>query len=279
MEPIKAIHDSFWNKDDSFQNEAEMFRNIVCTDISRNRTSIPSTFHFGVNAHRAGYQAAGDSKANINADLNSPSIAVRGCLIDSITAICGGVLPTVYFDDFQAFKREQEKTHRWTQLSMLMVSMFKSQPDNEDWPEVYWRTVIGNVSAAGKPVTSDFAFYFRCFLAAIEAYIESNSQQEFNERIPSEVSSCARQFITAVKANWSRRVLFATKRGYIGLAPPKTAQGDLICVIFGTVTPFILKKSLDADKEAYTLVGECYIHGLMKGEGLKLGEEQEIVLV
>ena len=36
MEPIKAIHDSFWNKDDSFRNEAEMFRNIVCTGISRN---------------------------------------------------------------------------------------------------------------------------------------------------------------------------------------------------------------------------------------------------
>jgi hypothetical protein len=36
MRSIKAIYDSFWNKDDSFQNEAEMFRNIVCTGISRN---------------------------------------------------------------------------------------------------------------------------------------------------------------------------------------------------------------------------------------------------
>jgi len=34
MEPIKAIHDLFWNKDDSFRNEAEMFRNIVCTSRS-----------------------------------------------------------------------------------------------------------------------------------------------------------------------------------------------------------------------------------------------------
>jgi len=40
MEPIKAIHDSFWNKDDSFRNEAEMFRNIVCTGISRNSSYI-----------------------------------------------------------------------------------------------------------------------------------------------------------------------------------------------------------------------------------------------
>ena len=40
MEPIKAIYDSFWNKDDSFRNEAEMFRNIVCTGISRNRYGV-----------------------------------------------------------------------------------------------------------------------------------------------------------------------------------------------------------------------------------------------
>ena len=39
MKPIKAIHDSFWNKDDSFRNEAEMFRNIVSTGISRNSGS------------------------------------------------------------------------------------------------------------------------------------------------------------------------------------------------------------------------------------------------
>src|SRR6266702_2165379 len=28
MKPIKGIYDSFWNKDDSFRNEVEMFRNI-----------------------------------------------------------------------------------------------------------------------------------------------------------------------------------------------------------------------------------------------------------
>jgi len=47
MEPIKAIHDSFWNKDDSFQNEAEMFRNIVCTDISRNSNYQAVRNNFG----------------------------------------------------------------------------------------------------------------------------------------------------------------------------------------------------------------------------------------
>ena len=40
MRLIKAIYDLFWNKDDLFQNEAEMFRNIICTGISRNSISI-----------------------------------------------------------------------------------------------------------------------------------------------------------------------------------------------------------------------------------------------
>lgn len=36
MKLIKVIHHLFWNKDDSFRSEAEMFRKIACTGTSRN---------------------------------------------------------------------------------------------------------------------------------------------------------------------------------------------------------------------------------------------------
>ena len=50
MRSIKAIYDLFWNKDDLFQNEAEMFRNIVCTGISRN---TKSSFYSSLISHLA----------------------------------------------------------------------------------------------------------------------------------------------------------------------------------------------------------------------------------
>ena len=37
--------------------------------------------------------------------------------------------------------------------------------------------------------------------------------------------------------------------------------------------------SLTEEKRDYALVGECYIHGLMNGEGLSMGEVEEVELV
>jgi hypothetical protein len=77
-----------------------------------------------------------------------------------------------------------------------------------------------------------------------------------------------------------------------------TQPSDLICILFGGQTPFILRKVEDVpailSKRAETweeislcrLIGECYIHGIMDGEAyeeFKRGEsdaqEQKFVLM
>ncbi|PMD39548.1 hypothetical protein L207DRAFT_460231 [Hyaloscypha variabilis F] len=64
------------------------------------------------------------------------------------------------------------------------------------------------------------------------------------------------------------RRFFVTERGFLGLGPGTAEVGDLVCVIFGGKTPFILRKVSDH----YKLIGESYIHGLMDGEVIKLWE-------
>ncbi len=48
--------------------------------------------------------------------------------------------------------------------------------------------------------------------------------------------------------------------------PEGTQEGDMVCVVFGAKTPFILRKQEDN----YVLVGECYMHGLMNGQALEM---------
>jgi hypothetical protein len=55
-----------------------------------------------------------------------------------------------------------------------------------------------------------------------------------------------------------------TKDRRIGLAPITAREGDLVCLVLGGEVPFVLRCSDDE----YELVGECYVHGLMDGEGL-----------
>jgi hypothetical protein len=71
------------------------------------------------------------------------------------------------------------------------------------------------------------------------------------------------------------RTLIVTKKGYIGLGPPDTQSGDLVCVFQGGNAPFVLRK---IDGPYYQLFGDSYIHGIMAGESVraaKLGDIKE----
>lgn len=59
-----------------------------------------------------------------------------------------------------------------------------------------------------------------------------------------------------------RRIIIRTKKGYIGLAPGTTNQGDTVALLEGGRLPFILHRK----GERWSIVGDCYIHGLMNGE-------------
>lgn len=56
-----------------------------------------------------------------------------------------------------------------------------------------------------------------------------------------------------------------TEEGRFGQVRSQARNGDLIYVILGAELPFVLRPT---GKGTYTLIGECYIHGLMAGEAL-----------
>lgn len=75
----------------------------------------------------------------------------------------------------------------------------------------------------------------------------------------------------------NKAVPCTTAKGYIGLIPGSAKQGDLICILHGSKSPFVLRKiksqKLDEgwDKEdLFSLIGEAYIHGVMHGEAMNL---------
>lgn len=60
-----------------------------------------------------------------------------------------------------------------------------------------------------------------------------------------------------------------TKRGYVGVVPGLSKVGDVVAIVKGGCVPFIVRESKDRLGK-WRLVGECYVHGIMKGEGLWL---------
>jgi hypothetical protein len=64
----------------------------------------------------------------------------------------------------------------------------------------------------------------------------------------------------------------------IGTGLDGTRVGDVVCVLYGSDVPFIIRQV--GNKGEYKLIGECYVSGIMHGEALDMGlEEREFRLI
>lgn len=85
------------------------------------------------------------------------------------------------------------------------------------------------------------------------------------------VSKCA------TDSSYGRRLILLG-RGYYGIAPQVTRQGDVCAIIYGTRTPFILRKEVAGGREnMYKLVGPVHISSKewsSRGLPYRLGEDQ-----
>ena len=77
-----------------------------------------------------------------------------------------------------------------------------------------------------------------------------------------------------------RRRLVTTEKGYIGIARENVESTDVVAVLLGCSTPIVLRQVQgDPGYLRWRVVGECYLHGVMKGEAMGWGlKTQDIVL-
>ncbi|TGO33079.1 hypothetical protein BHYA_0268g00060 [Botrytis hyacinthi] len=78
----------------------------------------------------------------------------------------------------------------------------------------------------------------------------------------------SRVFDKYLKEATKNRSLFVTSKGYIGLGHQQVENGDKLCILYGSPVPYILRQHGDY----WTVVGQCYAHGIMNGE---IGEALE----
>ena len=74
------------------------------------------------------------------------------------------------------------------------------------------------------------------------------------------------QYQSAYLQHSQGRDFFTTKAGYMGICPASTAVGDQVCLLSGSQVPYILRQN----DQRYQLVGECYVHGIMDGEIVRM---------
>ncbi|KAG5745299.1 hypothetical protein H9Q70_012013 [Fusarium xylarioides] len=60
-----------------------------------------------------------------------------------------------------------------------------------------------------------------------------------------------------------------TDMGLVGYVPMRARKGDLVVVLYGSKVPFVVREK---EHGRYSLVGECFMDGIMRGEGMRFAK-------
>ncbi|KAK4443692.1 heterokaryon incompatibility protein-domain-containing protein [Podospora aff. communis PSN243] len=76
------------------------------------------------------------------------------------------------------------------------------------------------------------------------------------------------RFMSQFEVSSVNRRFFVTKKGYMGIGPTYMEKGDVVAVLFGGPTPYVLRPT--AGEGEHLFLGECYVDDVMNGEALTL---------
>ncbi|KAK4169692.1 heterokaryon incompatibility protein-domain-containing protein [Cladorrhinum sp. PSN259] len=153
-------------------------------------------------------------------------------------------------------------------------------PTGEAIDEAFWRCLIGNTQFS-RPAPTELGVGCRLWerITVAASSLNLDELRDDTNTLPSaeeitalgQAEEAGRQ---ALLWNSTRvmcctgRAFCVTRSGYMALVPPGTVAGDLVCVLYGLNTPFILRRC--AEGGSVNLVGEAYVHGMMDGEAMAI---------
>jgi hypothetical protein len=105
----------------------------------------------------------------------------------------------------------------------------------------------------------------------IEHYLGRKSQPLTTEDGIVDIPDSIRPFAMIHDLVYGGRRLFLARKKYLGLGPVSLQKGDAVFILSGAVAPFVLRPTPAsvAGRRTFNLVGEAYVHGIMKGEVFK----------
>ena len=301
----------------STQNRLSVL-SLAGTGFPRDMTNLPSWVpEWGSGDRTTSLTNSGNRKAarpyDYRAGINAPPeisnipgvlkfLMINGVEVDEIISL--GTQPPLRFvnpDDPASRGRETQHTLDWT-VEAITILRDRTQDPYATSEGAFWRTLIGDrlLSSEGtfRPAPAVYEGYLdaliKCqalklityevvdhFEAGLAGHMQDTLIQSFGS--PEGFSRADAQgsmFAAAMGPHSYRRTFACTKNGYIGLVPPGTKIGDVVCVLFGMQTPVILRKTNEVEVRlgnniVHELVGECYMHGMMDGEMLAAGFEKK----
>ncbi len=207
------------------------------------------------------YNATGDSKANVRITGDCALLTVQGVLSSRIltlgTRIGNEAGVDLSMDGFALFKS-------WWPLAKNHTPPTNSRGERRI--DTYWRCIIADMSNGEKAQSDKEGVQFRRWMANYD--LAGFEQEDLSAPADLQDSS---GYMTSFQQATTNRRFFINEDGSMGVGPLDLQPGDLVCLLLGSQVPFVLRLESRRirEEENYMLLGECYCHGIMEGEGLR----------
>jgi Heterokaryon incompatibility protein (HET) len=251
-------------------------------------------------SHSGFFHAAGDTTASIIPSPDDDILICEGILIDSLDGLGHGGLEELRNSKYSnpdnaiSIYGDEEATFSALWRSLISDVRYFANSSFERAPEVMghlfvkkcqkWENIFLNEGCPeynpDKVIHPDISIFevwylHNRFLSIVGRPIREWAVERFDaaEADDSDIVLNA-SFERTMKKKIYGRKLITTEKGYFGLAPKASRKTDKVCVLFGCSTPVILRS---LDEGGYQFIGECYVHGIMEGEAMKMLEKEECI--
>jgi hypothetical protein len=159
-------------------------------------------------------------------------------------------------------------THDWLAMQADVITQLQPYPDGSTPSEVFWRTLICNMTLYEQPAGANHATHFEAYQTVCSGNVFHGASAEDSSMLKV-TYDLAKEFHDTVRRRMRYRRLCVTAKKYFGAVPEESQIGDWICVIDGSRAPFVLR-DMRKEKGGFKLIGPSYIQGIMKGECLQM---------
>jgi hypothetical protein len=230
-------------------------------------------------------------------DCDIDTISMHGLTIGAVKEVLPGSVPVGNWGTMStggygpvAFEQCVQSMHR---MDNFVLRWFpRGYYNGQSAQEVLWRTVFADRTFTERPMPLNIMRHVvrtgRAVSASYDAFRNAGNTfpvtragmaPEFegifrNAEDALAFASALKEAVPLIGGAQYIRTLCITDNSYLALVPQHTNPGDIVCVLYGAQVPFVLRPTETSNGTKYRLVGECYLHGMMDGEGLQLNKPE-----
>ena len=223
------------------------------------------------------FLASGSQGSEAKCDFGTRCLTVPGVYVDTFEQIfdlpqSGNENPNMIETDIGPAARH------WVNMVQNFVdqsSQYAGLPEKE-------RSMVLSRTVAGTSGTFSEEQASRLFVDGFRLWLEDNDRDtiDWRESLSPEETYLLELFEDGMGTLATSRIFGTRERGLLGLAREGARKGDTVCILYGADYPWILRPNEQRDGvvKKWKLVCECYLDGLMHGEGLDVRRKQTFVI-